>query len=131
MEWEVILKWLPKLMQGATLTLELTAISVIAGDSGHGIGLTPASPGTTTVAASGCWRCHAVTSTCTAVVRAAMAPASSGCSRVAPRSVASCAAAACKDDVSTASPEAASAAWSRVPACTNSSWRTSATSSCI
>ena len=31
MEWEVILKWLPKLMQGATLTLELTAISVIAG----------------------------------------------------------------------------------------------------
>ena len=27
MEWEVILKWLPKLMQGATLTLELTAIS--------------------------------------------------------------------------------------------------------
>ena len=31
MEWEVILKWLPKLMQGATLTLELTAVSVIAG----------------------------------------------------------------------------------------------------
>ena len=31
MEWEVILKWLPKLMQGAALTLELTAISVIAG----------------------------------------------------------------------------------------------------
>ena len=31
MEWEVILKWLPKLMQGATLTLELTTISVIAG----------------------------------------------------------------------------------------------------
>ena len=31
MEWEVILKWLPKLIQGATLTLELTALSVIAG----------------------------------------------------------------------------------------------------
>ena len=31
MEWEVILKWLPKLMQGATLTLELTAVSVLAG----------------------------------------------------------------------------------------------------
>ena len=31
MEWEVILKWLPKLMQGATLTLELVAIAVIAG----------------------------------------------------------------------------------------------------
>ena len=31
MVWELFLKWLPKLIQGATLTLELTAISVIAG----------------------------------------------------------------------------------------------------
>ena len=31
MEWEIILKWLPKLIQGATLTLELTAVSVLAG----------------------------------------------------------------------------------------------------
>ena len=30
MEWEVIIKWLPKLAQGATLTLELVAIAVIA-----------------------------------------------------------------------------------------------------
>jgi His/Glu/Gln/Arg/opine family amino acid ABC transporter permease subunit len=29
--WEVIIKWLPKLAQGATLTLELVAIAVIAG----------------------------------------------------------------------------------------------------
>ena len=28
---ELFIKWLPKLIQGATLTLELTAISVIAG----------------------------------------------------------------------------------------------------
>ena len=28
---ELFLKWLPKLIQGATLTLELTALSVIAG----------------------------------------------------------------------------------------------------
>ena len=31
MVWELFLKWLPKLIQGATLTLELTALSVIAG----------------------------------------------------------------------------------------------------
>ena len=31
MNWEVIIKWLPKLAQGATLTLELVAIAVIAG----------------------------------------------------------------------------------------------------
>ena len=31
MNWEVIIKWLPRLMQGATLTLELVAIAVIAG----------------------------------------------------------------------------------------------------
>ena len=31
MNWEVIIKWLPRLAQGATLTLELVAISVIAG----------------------------------------------------------------------------------------------------
>ncbi|WP_019411771.1 ABC transporter permease [Pseudomonas psychrophila] len=31
MVWELLLKWLPKLIQGATLTLELTALSVIAG----------------------------------------------------------------------------------------------------
>jgi len=31
MGWELFLKWLPKLIQGATLTLELTALSVIAG----------------------------------------------------------------------------------------------------
>ena len=31
MNWEVIIKWLPKLADGATLTLELVAISVIAG----------------------------------------------------------------------------------------------------
>ncbi|NMY75264.1 ABC transporter permease [Pseudomonas sp. WS 5071] len=31
MIWELFIKWLPKLIQGATLTLELTALSVIAG----------------------------------------------------------------------------------------------------
>ncbi|VVN76444.1 ABC transporter permease [Pseudomonas fluorescens] len=31
MNWEVIIKWLPKLAQGATLTLELVAIAVILG----------------------------------------------------------------------------------------------------
>ncbi|PYB99502.1 ABC transporter permease [Pseudomonas koreensis] len=31
MNWEVIIKWLPKLAQGATLTLELVAIAVFAG----------------------------------------------------------------------------------------------------
>ncbi|WP_110972003.1 MULTISPECIES: ABC transporter permease [Pseudomonas] len=31
MNWEVIIKWLPRLAQGATLTLELLAISVIVG----------------------------------------------------------------------------------------------------
>ncbi len=31
MNWDVIIKWLPKLAQGATLTLELVAIAVIAG----------------------------------------------------------------------------------------------------
>ncbi|WEL79535.1 ABC transporter permease [Pseudomonas sp. CBSPAW29] len=31
MNWAVIIKWLPKLAQGATLTLELVAIAVIAG----------------------------------------------------------------------------------------------------
>ncbi len=31
MVWELFLQWLPKLIQGATLTLELTALSVIAG----------------------------------------------------------------------------------------------------
>jgi His/Glu/Gln/Arg/opine family amino acid ABC transporter permease subunit len=31
MNWEIIIKWLPKLAQGATLTLELVAIAVIAG----------------------------------------------------------------------------------------------------
>ena len=31
MVWELFLKWLPKLIQGATLTLELTALAVIAG----------------------------------------------------------------------------------------------------
>ncbi|WP_460094365.1 ABC transporter permease [Pseudomonas sp. S2_B03] len=31
MNWEVIIKWLPKLAQGATLTLELVGIAVIAG----------------------------------------------------------------------------------------------------
>ena len=31
MNWEVIIKWLPKLAQGATLTLELVANAVIAG----------------------------------------------------------------------------------------------------
>ncbi|MBD8595846.1 ABC transporter permease [Pseudomonas sp. CFBP 8758] len=31
MNWEVIIKWLPRLMQGATLTLELVAIAVLAG----------------------------------------------------------------------------------------------------
>jgi len=29
--WEFVLKWLPKLLQGATLTLELVAIAVVAG----------------------------------------------------------------------------------------------------
>ncbi|MBT2370784.1 MULTISPECIES: ABC transporter permease [Pseudomonas] len=31
MNWAVIIKWLPKLAQGATLTMELVAIAVIAG----------------------------------------------------------------------------------------------------
>jgi polar amino acid transport system permease protein len=31
MNWEVTIKWLPRLAQGATLTLELVAIAVIAG----------------------------------------------------------------------------------------------------
>ncbi|WP_122558322.1 ABC transporter permease [Pseudomonas viridiflava] len=31
MNWEAIIKWLPRLAQGATLTLELVAIAVIAG----------------------------------------------------------------------------------------------------
>jgi polar amino acid transport system permease protein len=31
MSWEFALKWLPKLLQGATLTLELVAIAVVAG----------------------------------------------------------------------------------------------------
>jgi His/Glu/Gln/Arg/opine family amino acid ABC transporter permease subunit len=31
MNWEVIIKWMPRLMQGATLTLELVAIAVLAG----------------------------------------------------------------------------------------------------
>ncbi|WP_190304791.1 ABC transporter permease, partial [Pseudomonas veronii] len=31
LNWAVIIKWLPKLAQGATLTLELVAIAVIAG----------------------------------------------------------------------------------------------------
>ncbi|MEE4801605.1 ABC transporter permease [Pseudomonas alliivorans] len=31
MNWDVIIKWLPRLTQGATLTLELVAIAVIAG----------------------------------------------------------------------------------------------------
>ncbi|MCD5996704.1 ABC transporter permease [Pseudomonas sp. CDFA 602] len=31
MNWEVIIKWMPRLAQGATLTLELVAIAVIAG----------------------------------------------------------------------------------------------------
>ncbi|EIK96790.1 ABC transporter permease [Pseudomonas sp. M47T1] len=31
MNWEVIFKWLPKLTQGATVTLELVAIAVLAG----------------------------------------------------------------------------------------------------
>ncbi|MGY4491870.1 ABC transporter permease [Pseudomonas sp. TE3610] len=31
MNWEVIIKWLPKLTQGATVTLELVAIAVLAG----------------------------------------------------------------------------------------------------
>jgi len=31
MNWEFVLKWLPKLLQGATLTLELVAIAVVAG----------------------------------------------------------------------------------------------------
>ena len=31
MNWEVIIKWLPKLLQGATLTLELLAIAVVVG----------------------------------------------------------------------------------------------------
>lgn len=31
MNWDVIIKWLPKLAQGATLTLELVAIAVLAG----------------------------------------------------------------------------------------------------
>jgi len=31
MNWDVIIKWLPKLAQGATLTLELVAIAVILG----------------------------------------------------------------------------------------------------
>lgn len=31
MNWEVIFKWLPRLAEGATLTLELVAIAVVAG----------------------------------------------------------------------------------------------------
>jgi polar amino acid transport system permease protein len=31
MNWDVIIKWLPKLAQGATLTMELVAIAVVAG----------------------------------------------------------------------------------------------------
>ena len=31
MEWEVIIKWLPKFIQGAILTLELVSIAVILG----------------------------------------------------------------------------------------------------
>ena len=31
MYWDVFIKWLPRLAQGATLTLELVAIAVIAG----------------------------------------------------------------------------------------------------
>ncbi|MFJ4142021.1 ABC transporter permease [Pseudomonas sp. NPDC089734] len=31
MNWDVIIKWLPKLAQGATLTLELVAIAVVVG----------------------------------------------------------------------------------------------------
>ena len=30
-EWELILKWMPKMLQGAALTLELLAIAVVAG----------------------------------------------------------------------------------------------------
>ena len=30
MNWEVIIKWLPRLAEGAVLTLELVAIAVIA-----------------------------------------------------------------------------------------------------
>ena len=31
MSWEFVLKWLPKLLQGATLTLELVAVAVVLG----------------------------------------------------------------------------------------------------
>ena len=31
MNWEVIIKWLPRLSEGALLTLELVAIAVVAG----------------------------------------------------------------------------------------------------
>ena len=31
MNWEVIIKWFPRLLEGAGLTLELVAISVVAG----------------------------------------------------------------------------------------------------
>jgi polar amino acid transport system permease protein len=31
MNWEVIIKWLPRLAEGAMLTLELVAIAVVAG----------------------------------------------------------------------------------------------------
>ncbi|MBI1681304.1 ABC transporter permease, partial [Citrobacter portucalensis] len=31
MNWEVIFKWLPRLAEGAVLTLELVAIAVVAG----------------------------------------------------------------------------------------------------
>ena len=31
MNWEVIIKWLPRLTEGALLTLELVAIAVLAG----------------------------------------------------------------------------------------------------
>ena len=31
MNWDVIIKWLPKLLEGAYLTLELVAISVVVG----------------------------------------------------------------------------------------------------
>ena len=31
MKWDVIVKWLPKLLEGAYLTLELVAIAVLVG----------------------------------------------------------------------------------------------------
>jgi ribosomal protein S18 acetylase RimI-like enzyme len=38
MNWDVIIKWLPKLAQGATLTLELVAIAVVERERGRGVG---------------------------------------------------------------------------------------------